>query len=77
MMFISLANIENEELFISLVSIGITIGVLSFIFDYSAILCPKCDAAWVWLGVNGKSSSEWLHWLLSHSKCPKCYNENI
>ena len=76
MMFIGLANLENKELFISLVPIGIIVGVLSFIFGCSAIRCPKCNAPWVWLGVSGKSSSEWLHWLLSRSKCPKCNNEN-
>lgn len=76
MMFIGLANLENKELFIRLVPIGIIVGVLSFIFACSAIRCPKCNATWVWLGVSGKSSSEWLHWLLSRSKCPKCNNEN-
>jgi len=76
MIFIGLTNLENKEHFISLVLIGIFIGVLSFIFGCTAIRCPKCNAPWVWLGVSGKSSNEWLHWMLSRSECPKCNNEN-
>ena len=75
-MFIGLANLDNKELFITLVPLGIVIGIIGFIFGCTAIRCPSCKAKWVWLGVSGKSSSEWLHWLLSQSKCPKCNNEN-
>ena len=51
---------------------GICLAALGFAFACLAIRCPSCGARWVWMGVSGKSSGQWLSWLLSQSKCPAC-----
>ena len=76
-LFIGLANLDHRELGFGLSVAGIVVGVVSFIFGCVSIRCPKCNAPWVWQGVSGKSSNEWLNWLLNQSKCPKCgHDEN-
>lgn len=71
-MFVGLGDLDNKGLVISLMPVGIIIGIISFVFGCFSIRCPICKAPWVWLGVSGKGSNKWLHWLLSRSKCPKC-----
>ena len=74
-MFYGLANLGNAEIGFALSLSGMGVGIFSFIFGCVSIRCPKCNARWLWQGVSGKSSKEWLHWLLSHSECPKCKYE--
>ncbi len=74
-MFYGLANLENKEIGLAYSLSGMGIGIVSFIFGCVFIRCPNCKAPWLWLGVSGKNTSEWLHWLLTHSECPKCKNE--
>lgn len=51
---------------------GVFLGLASFVYGCFAIRCPNCGVRWVWLGVSGKSSGQWLEWLLNQSSCPKC-----
>ena len=76
-MFIGLANLDKKELAVSLALVGVILGLASFIYGCLSIRCPNCKARWIWLGVSGKSSNEWVHWLLSRSQCPECnYSKN-
>src|SRR5690348_14212923 len=48
---------------------GIVVVALGFVFACTAIRCPLCRARWVWLGVNGQNSRQWLAWLLMQTEC--------
>ena len=51
---------------------GMAIIAAAFAFACLSIRCATCGARWVWSGVSGKASSNWLAWLLSQSECPAC-----
>lgn len=59
-MFYGLANLENKETALVFSLSGMGIGIFSIIYGWVSIRCPKCKAPWLWLGVSGKSSNEWL-----------------
>jgi hypothetical protein len=54
---------------------GMILAALGFAYACLSIRCPVCGARWVWMGASGKSSVEWLSWLLSRSECPRCRPE--
>ena len=68
-----LTVIASNQTAILVVLAGIVFGVASFVYSCSAIRCPSCGARWVWLGISGKSTGQWLNWLLNQSSCPKCH----
>ncbi len=76
-MFFGLANLEKNNSSVVLVLVGIVIGLASSIFACVSIKCPNCKAKWAWHAVSKKSPNEWLNWLITQPKCPKCdYNKN-
>lgn len=69
---IKMTNTQPDSISISLVFGGIIVSLASLIFGIVSVRCPICKAPWLWLGISGKSSGEWLSWLLSRTECPKC-----
>lgn len=75
-MFSGLSLLASNQAAVFAVLGGIGFGVAGFVYGCTAIRCPNCGARWVWLGVSGKSSGQWLNWLLNQSSCPKCHGVN-
>jgi ABC-type microcin C transport system permease subunit YejB len=73
-MFWGLAHLSKDSSAYVLASVLIGMGLIAaaFVFACLSIRCTACGARWVWMGVSGKSSREWLAWLLSRSECPVC-----
>ena len=73
-MFFGLRNLERQPWWIPAVLVlgGIVVVFGSLVFGCIAVRCPKCRAPWIWMAVKGQESGQWLQWLLSLSKCPRC-----
>jgi len=69
---INIADAQPDSLAVSLVLCGIIVALASLIFGIVSIRCPNCKTPWLWQGISGKSSNQWLIWLLSRTECPKC-----
>ena len=63
---------KPDALVASLIFGGIVVGIASLIFGCLSVRCPNCKAPWLWQGISGQSSGNWLIWLMSRAECPKC-----
>lgn len=61
---------SNLPVFIDLISVAA--GILIGIFACTSIRCPECRLKWVWHAVSKKDVNQWIPWLLSFEKCPRC-----
>jgi RsiW-degrading membrane proteinase PrsW (M82 family) len=52
--------------------IGVVAGLITSIIACLSVRCPECRTSWIWHAVSKENSNQWVPWLLSVSKCPKC-----
>ena len=63
---------NHEQLAIIMVLSGVLLGLLGLVWASLAITCRQCKARLFWLAVKSQAQSNWMAWLLSLERCPKC-----
>src|SRR2546423_1504877 len=50
---------------------GVLLGVVGLVWA-STITCQQCKTRLFWLALRSQRQSNWMAWLLSFERCPKC-----
>jgi hypothetical protein len=63
---------EGTDFPVFLILTGVTAEIIIGIFACISIRCPECGLSWLWHAISKKDVNQWVSWLLSFEKCPRC-----
>ena len=74
LVFLALNGVVGEKatVFTFLVLFGLGLALLGFVRGVLLLKCPHCKLRLLWKAVREQTSQNWLLWLVSLERCPKC-----
>jgi hypothetical protein len=67
----------HEQLAVIMILSGVLLGILGLVWASLTITCHQCKTRLFWLALKSQPQSNWMAWLLSFERCPKCDSKPI